>query len=116
MNKYFKVAADLLEEKKKLGSAYFRPAGDLDGSSKIDDINDYLLTIVSGERYPVVGEFGVLVDGGRTVVRLNDLKKMVDEGYNIVSANVINGSGDMIEIEYQKHFYDEKLMENRRIF
>ena len=39
-----------------------------------------------------------------------------DDGYNIVSANVINTYGDMIEIEYQKHIYDENLMENRRRF
>ena len=116
MNKYFKVAADLLEEKKKLGSAYFRPAGDLDGSSKIDDINDYLLTVVSGERYPSVFELGVLTDAGKKIVRLSELKKMVDEGYNIVSANVLSYFDKMIEVEFQKHVYNEEMMENRRRF
>ena len=41
---------------------------------------------------------------------------MVEEGYNIVSANVINADRDMIEVEFQRYIYNEELMEKRRRF
>ena len=121
----------------------FRPAGDLiydNDVSPIDMINidkqnvlldmdtkkenmntnnsnfldDYLLTIVSGKKYDAVCELGVLMGSGRIIVSLEELRQMVDEGYNIVSANVIGPN--MIEIEFQKYIYNQELMERRSRF
>ena len=121
----------------------FRPAGDLiydNDVSPIDMINidkqnvllemdtkkenmntnnsnfldDYLLTIVSGKKYDAVCELGVLMESGRIIVSLEELRQMVDEGYNIVSANVIGPN--MIEIEFQKYIYNQELMERRSRF
>ena len=41
---------------------------------------------------------------------------MIDEGYNIVNASIINVEKDMIEVEFQKFVYDEELIERRRRF
>jgi hypothetical protein len=108
---------------------YFKPAGNLNEitekindneeiinklDNNIDKINDYLLTVVSGKKYDGVCELGFLMGAGRTVVSLEELMKMVDEGYNIVSARVINAK--MIEVEFQRYVYDEEKMERWRRF
>ena len=119
MDKYFKKADDLSEIKDEKKESYFHIAGDLDADkneTKKVDINDYLLTVVSGKKYDAVCELGVLMGVGRTIVNLEQLMKMVDEGYNIVSANVINVDRNMIEVEFQRYIYDEELMEKRRRF
>ena len=116
-----------------IGDGYFKPASDLDDvnieriekinnnkeiiskiDNNIDKINDYLLTVVSGKKYDSVCSFGVLMGAGRMVVSLSELVQMVEEGYNIVSANVINTN--MIEIEFQRYVYDQEKMERWRRF
>lgn len=106
-NMYFKSAGDLDNESDKAFTPFknpqemvdsFRPAGDLGetivGNSK-DEIEDYLLSVVSGKK-----EYENICGGGRTIVSFETLRDMVDSGYNIVSANYINS--DMIEVEYQE--------------
>ena len=100
MSKYFKVAGNLSNKKK----------------SKLDEINDYLITVVSGEKYPSVCELGVLMGAGRMVVNLEQLKQLVETGHNIVSANVINADREMIEVEVQRFEYDREMMERRSRF
>ena len=119
--KYFRPAEDLVDTKRKTVSEdkYFRNPGDLNvgqnvTKNKLDEINDYLLTVVSGKKYDGVCELGVLMGSGRMIVSLEQLMKMVDEGYNIVSANVLNDN--MIEVEFQKYVYDEEKMERWRRF
>ena len=117
MDKYFKKADDLGVIKDEKKESYFHIAGDLTvdkNETKKLDINDYLLTVVSGKKYDKVCELGVLMGSGRIIVNLEQLMKMVDEGYNIVSANVIGSN--MIEIEYQKYICDEEKMERWRRF
>ena len=131
-NGYFRAAGDLTPNSTAQGMTdYFKPAGDLNKETIIEkdfvknefnmmknkeDINDYLLTVVSGQKYPSVCELGVLMEAGRIIIRMNELRKMVEEGYNIVSANVINADRGMIEVEFQRYVYDEELMEKRRRF
>ena len=132
---YSKTDTSILTPIRKSGEIeddFFRPAGDLtDINSKmskkinnnekiikkinnIDEIKDYLITIVSGKKYDNVCELGVLMESGRIIVTLEELMKMVDEGYNIVSANVINAN--IIEIEFQRYVYDEEKMKRWRRF
>lgn len=101
-----------------------KPAGDLAGDINMNrsalktkkDIDDYLLTIVSGKTYGSVCELGVLVDQGSIIVSLEELKRMVNEGYNIISAQCLNANIGLIDVKYQCYLYDEKLMEHRRRF
>ena len=117
---YFVRAGNLDEAVSKQTPEYFTVAGDLDASDiKMDtskEINDYLLTVVSGKRYEPVCELGVLMGGGRMIVNLEELKNLVDTGHNIVFANVINAEKGLIEVEVQKYVYDEELMEKRSRF
>ena len=119
MNNFFKSAGNL-DDVSRENKNHFMKAGDLsyqkDNVDNKENINDYLVTIISGKKYPAVCELGVLMGAGRTIVNYNQLKRMVNEGYNIVNANVINNNSDMIEVEYQKYIYDEELMERRRRF
>ena len=117
---YFKTPGDLTEEN---GVSQFRIAGDLvddnktnGNKSKIEQINDYLITVVSGEKYPAVCELGVLIGAGIMIVNLKQLKELVESGHNIVSAKVINYDAEMIEIEVQKYKYDKDMMERRSRF
>ena len=129
MDKYFKKMASLDDgDKKDSFKNYFRFAGDLDVSdkisgtkvvnsgNKIDKINEYLITVVSGKRYPAVCELGVLMGSGRMIVNLEELKNLVESGCNIVNANVINADREMIEIEVQRYEYDKDMMERRSRF
>lgn len=101
---YFKMADDLND------NIYFKPAGDLDINKQEEKnnfneleknkIEDYLLTIVSGKKYN--SEFGTVMDAGTMIVSFEKLVNMVDEGYNIIRANIINIDKKWIEVEFQK--------------
>jgi len=82
-------------------------------NNNIDKIKDYLLTIVSGKK-DYVCELGVLDGAGEMVVSFERLMQMVEEGYNIVKAEVINAN--MILIEFQKYKHDEERVEGRKRF
>ena len=116
------INVDTKIDKKVLGEELgFKPAGDLIDDSaykknSFDDMYDYLLEHVSGKKFDSVCELGVLMDAGRIIIGFEELKRMIDEGYNIVSASVINVEKDMIEVEFQKFVYDEELIERRRRF
>ena len=106
---YFSKAGDLVSEERtpsqKEVSPFFKTPGDIpEQSPKIStnaiDVEDYLLTIVSGKKYDSVCELGTLVGGGNIIVDFNRLQEMVDLGYNIVRAKYINDK--MIEIEFQE--------------
>ena len=121
---YFKLLEDLKSEEE-----YFKPLEELNSSdikdehigkkgkfNNLHDVEDYLLTVVSGKKYDSVCELGVLMGAGRMIVKLEQLIKMVDEGYNIVSAEIINFDRNMYEIEFQRYEYDEEKMERWRRF
>lgn len=107
-NNFFKRAEDLNSHLLNNENEYFKSAGDLEeelSQDKIKDddfelIDDYLLAIVSGKRYE--SEFGVAMSGGMAIVTLDKLKEMVEEGYNIVRASVINTEKKLIDVEFQK--------------
>ena len=90
---------------------YFRPAGDLPSKSVKEEIDDYILAVVSGKKYEAICELGTLCGGGITIVSFNKFKDMVDNGYNIINAKYINN--DMIEVEFQQ-FRKDKIGERRR--
>lgn len=106
MNKYFRQASDLLDDSKK----YFYVPGDLNDGIKnvvvskemsVEEINNYLNTIVSGKEYDSDCELGTLCAAGSCIVSFDELKSMIDEGgYNIISAECLNR--EMISIEYQQ--------------
>lgn len=96
-NNGFRKAGDLDRE-----SDYFRKAGDLTGNIRRDtEIKDYLLTVVSGKRQSL-GDDYLRVAGGKTIVSFEQLKEMVNDGYNIISANYIRPMG-MVDIEFEKY-------------
>jgi len=120
MKDYFKPAGDVVEPKNmdelfripvekeeiKNKNGYFQAAGDLQiginepsRDYSIQEIEDYLLTIVSGERISE-SKFGSLSGEGRMIVSFDRLKDMVNNGYNIVKAQCINPN--MISIEFQE--------------
>lgn len=126
-NKYFKPAGDLddgliqpIRESKNINNINVKKINNI--NENIDKVNinnsnkldDYLLSVVSGKKYDRVCELGVLMGAGRMVVSVEQLMQMVDEGYNIVSANVINSN--MIKIEFQRYEYDQEKMERWRRF
>ena len=100
MNSFFKKAGDLVEENK-----YLKPAGDLtngfdfNNKSK-EEIDDYLLTVVSGKKYDSVCELGVLCGGGRMVVGYESFNKLLSDDVNIINAKYIGPN--MIEVEFQQ--------------
>ena len=93
------------------GDSFFKSGGNLPSYGRISnnaenggltekDINDYLLTVVSGKKYSYECELGTLCAGGCKIVNFTELKQMVEDGYNIVRANVIRVN--MIEVEFQQ--------------
>lgn len=127
MNEFFKPAGDLDDVKvndsndtfnDSMGE-FFRPAGDLsdiktdnyefDSSNiSVDNINNYLTSIVSGEKFEFQCELGKLCGEGSMIVSFEKLVSMVDSGnFNIVSANCI--SPDMIDIKYQEYSKEYKM-------
>ena len=120
MSTYFKPMDNLVDTNDRGKINYFKPAGDLNvdnnDKTKLDEINDYLITVVSGKKYPPVCELGVLMGAGIMVVNLEQLKELVESGHNIVSAKVINADREMIEVEIQRYEYDKDMMERRSRF
>lgn len=111
MNDYFKKAGDLNvsgidSDKLTTGNKmndYFKSPGDI-ASNDITNIEEYLLTIVSGKKYDNECELGTLVGGGNTIVDFNKLQEMVKLGFNIVNAKYINDNMIMVEFqEYKKN-------------
>lgn len=99
MNNYFKSAGDLIQEDSR--SNYFKPAGDISNSvenityiNSTEDIKEYLKRIQSGKK-----NYGPTLEGGRMFVSLDQLKQMVYDGYNIISANYFEQI-QMIEVEF----------------
>lgn len=85
MDKYFKVAEDLED-----GSSFFKPPGDLDksfGAKPSDNVMQYIKSIQSGTKTE-----GPTSGGGVKFVTFDELKSMVDSGYNI------------IKVTYYEHF------------
>ena len=93
------------------GDNFFRSAGDLSINNDVvtvtqkdglteKEIDEYLLSVVSGEKYPYECELGTLCGGGCKVVNFMELKQMVQDGYNIVRAKTININ--TIEVEFQQ--------------
>ena len=124
MNKYFKKAGNLDENYFRSASdlgepsvidnirdenKYFHPAGDLKVTNVNSNIDDYLLSVVSGEKY----DSELVVGAGRIITDINRLKQMVDEGYNIVSAKCLHPTGSMIEVEFQKIRKDNNMGRGR---
>lgn len=108
---------------------YLRPAGNLDGAGKlsinmssgsnnnykvkekneisisdnpsVDEIKTYLENITSGIKYDNIYEFGEgVINAGEVIVSLEEVKRMVAEGYNIVRTKYHNPL--MIEVEFQE--------------
>ena len=102
MESYLRPAGDLVETPE----SYLRPTGVVNGKEEniVDEINDYLTTVVSGEKFGYECPLGTLVAGGQSVVSFYGLKKMGDEGYNIVKAECLNPN--MIAVEYQLYKKD----------
>ena len=107
-DEFFRIPAEKEEIKNKNG--YFQAAGDLQfginepsRDYSIQEIEDYLLTVVSGERISE-SKFGTLSGEGRMIVSFDRLKDMVNNGYNIIKAECINPN--MISIEFQEYRRD----------
>ncbi len=85
MDKYFKVAEDLED-----GSSFFKSSSDLDksfGAKPSDNVMQYIKSIQSGTKTE-----GPTSGGGVKFVTFDELKSMVDSGYNI------------IKVTYYEHF------------
>ena len=117
MNEYFKVAGDLENHQVKDNNNYFKVAGNLDNdvSNKTnfndlksknimpkEEIEDYLITVVSGKKMGFECELGTLCGEGEMIVSFEQLKEMYENGnYNIVSAQVFNP--EMITIVFENY-------------
>ena len=104
-----KPEGPMYQNTQKVDESYFRMP-DLEDMSyqmpkqkeTIEDTQNYLLTIVSGEELGFECELGTLCSGGSMIVSLNELKQMVEEGtYNIIQAEYFNPN--MIAIKYQQY-------------
>jgi len=110
MDSYFRPATEKVEIKDMKG--YFEPAGDLESNTfnnyskdySVDEVKDYLLTVVSGQRFGSECELGTLSGQGSMIVSFDRLKDMVNNGYNIVKAECINPN--VIAIEFQEYKKD----------
>lgn len=127
--KYSKSLQEAMERNKSLqgnmkkeNNNFYNP-GDLSVDDKknidvknctLDDIQDYLVSVVSGHEYEQVCDLGVLTSEGEMIVSFAKLKQMVNEGYNIVRAEAFNV--DMIMVKFQKYTNDKELVERRRRF
>lgn len=104
MDSFFRKPGDV--DSNRGMSSFFRNPGDIESASEVvnlntkKDIEEYLISIVSGKKYANESELGTLIGGGNTIVDLNRLQEMVDLGYNIVSAKYINNN--MIMVEFQE--------------
>lgn len=107
INKGFKKAGDL-----ETGFSSFEKQNSIKEESVVNsdsiklkqEIEDYLITVVSGKKMGYESELGILSGSGIMFVSLDKLKEMYDSGnYNIVSAKFYNL--EMIEVEYE--FYSK---------
>ena len=92
MDKYFKVAEDLED-----GSSFFNPPGDLDKNFEAmtsNDVMQYIESIQSGAKTK-----GPTSGGGVKFVTFDELKSMVDSGYNIIKATYYEHF-NMIEVTF----------------
>ena len=116
---FLKPAGDLEETKPNdNGMSYFKMAGDLDTPKQTnsftfeekkearpktpEEIKEWLKTIVSGEKKSSY-EFGKgnqAFSSGRILVGLDELKEMVENGDNIISAEYFEAL-NMVDIEFE---------------
>ena len=86
-----------MEQNKKMtidkNNKGFKISTDLDNFD--EDIYSYVVKHTSGIKYDYLSS-----EGGLIIVSFDEFKRMVDDGYNIISADII--SDNMISIEYQK--------------
>ena len=68
----------------------------------LDEIEAYVKSHTSGIR-----KYDNVCEGGNIIVTLNEFINMVNEGYNIISAEVLNEN--MISIDYQKEIKKDKI-------
>ena len=108
-NNFFKLAGDLGGS---MGDNPLRPAGDLGVSSNNSfkfeekkerlntpkEIREWLKTLVSGRK--MSGEGCPAFGGGKMMVTLDELKRMVDNGDNIISAEYIEGI-NCVNVEFE---------------
>ena len=113
---YFKRGGSLEEPKQT--NLFLKPAGDLDTSKQIssftfeekkeqflttpEEIKEWLKTIVSGKKKSnyEFGKGNQAFSSGRILVGLDELKEMVENGDNIISAEYIDGI-NMVDIEFE---------------
>ncbi len=100
--KDFRIPTDLdleSESEKKNNYGYRDTSYDIDRNS-VEEIQKYLDSISSGIRYDYESERGMVCEEGDTIVfSIDEVIDMVNNGYNIISANCLNK--DMIQIKYQ---------------
>ena len=84
------------------GNKYFKPAGDLSIVAKpleigdnLEKIKKYVKENTSGIRYGFEETNG----GGKIIISFSRFVEMVEEGYNIISSEVLNE--ELISIEFQ---------------
>ncbi len=95
-----KVLEDIIQKEKEKRDMITIPSGDI---TRFEEVEDYLLSVVSGKSYDKE------MNLGRAIVSFKTLKQMVDNGYDIKNAlclrvdeNTLDGSNDLIEVEYNK--------------
>lgn len=125
-NKYFKVAGDLKENSPQNTNqnSFFKPARNLTEYKQTklsvnqetsnneltkEEIENYLITIVSGEPLDFENELGTICGGGKMIVTFKELQVMADTNcYNFIKAQCLNPN--MIVIEYQQYKPFDKTM------
>jgi len=115
---YLKMAGDLEPRQSNSNGSYLKMAGDLDvpkenNSFKFvekepslmspDEIRAWLKTIVSGREMANYGfgEENNVVSSGKMFVSIDTLKKMIDNGDNIIKAEYIEGL-NCVDIEFER--------------
>ena len=84
---------------------YFSPAGDLENTvflskyNSKEEIVKYLSSVVSGKKYGF--QSGMPYSSGSILVSFDELKKMVDNGDNIIKAECLDDNGKFISIEFE---------------
>lgn len=113
-NKYFQTAGDLddealaekIEPQNEKNKDTFLKLNQKHGKNileqeKINSINKYIDSIVTGKFYEYESELGTLIGGGYILVTLAELKQMAeDDSYNIIKAICLNSK--VIAVEYQQ--------------
>ena len=116
--KWFSMAGDLEPRQSNSNGSYLKMAGDLDvpkenNSFKFvekepslmspDEIRAWLKTIVSGREMANYGfgEENNVVSSGKMFVSIDTLKKMIDNGDNIIKAEYIEGL-NCVDIEFER--------------